>query len=392
MSSTPRRVPGQDHHAPAPDPALPDDRITAIGNGSGGVMRTVFLSLVMGSRGSGVSTLLEGFARRADMAGTLILDDGQSTDGDLTLPLSWRADDLDVWLAGLASAAHDRAAWRHDRIVMAADDLSAPRRLLHALAAANLPGVAARLDGVTLAIAADGACDPLGDDRLKRAAAIADRIVLTKADRQDPSTVKQLAGRLKALNPPAPVLTAKDGDLGPARLVDSGLFDPITRNIDIDRWLCEAAYGWETSRRAGGRENAGSPSLQKPIAARGFRSFAVTLDQPISSTVLTVFLKFLMAERGADLLRLKGIIATAEHPDRPALLDGTEHVIQPLFWLPRWPTADHRSRLVFVTTEITEQWIRALLATLCDQIAPAQGITKAREPALQMAMLTPAAS
>jgi hypothetical protein len=47
---------------------------------------------------------------------------------------------------------------------------------------------------------------------------------------------------------------------------------------------------------------------------------------------------------------------------------------------------------VFVTTEITEQWIRALLATLCDQIAPAQGITKAREPALQMAMLTPAAS
>ena len=110
-------------------------------------------------------------------------------------------------------------------------------------------------------------------------------------------------------------------------------------------------------------------------------SFAVTIDQPLDSTVLSVFLKLLMADRGADLLRLKGIVATEDHPDRPALIDGREHLIQPLLWLPTWPTADRRGRLVFTTADTSEDWIRTLLTTLSDQLK-LQAM-----PELQMAMV-----
>ncbi|MGI9451426.1 MAG: GTP-binding protein [Geminicoccaceae bacterium] len=62
------------------------------------------------------------------------------------------------------------------------------------------------------------------------------------------------------------------------------------------------------------------------------------------------------------------MVATEDHPDRPALIDGREHLIQPLIWLPTWPTADRRGRLVFVTANTSEDWIRTLLTTLSNQL------------------------
>ena len=107
----------------------------------------------------------------------------------------------------------------------------------------------------------------------------------------------------------------------------------------------------------------------------------MTIDQPLDSAVLSVFLKLLMADRGTDLLRLKGIVATEDHPDRPALIDGREHLIQPLLWLETWPTADRRGRFVFVAVNTSEDWIRTLLTTLSDQLE-LQAM-----PELQMAMV-----
>lgn len=342
----------------------------------------IFLSVVMGLKGSGVSTLLKVFAARADMQATTIVDHDDRTINGSALPKDWNADDIGPWLHRLRIYGLDGLSKPSKRLVLASSDLKAPRHLVHALAADPELSATFRLDGVTLATEA-AAAGPDLDQRLARAAAIADRIVLTKTDRLSPAAVKPLAAQLKALNPPAPILRASHGDLGPARLVDSGLFDPVAGSVDIDRWLCEAAFGWEATRRgtsSTGLNGSGS-SVGRLAAARGFRSFAITLDQPIGSTVLSVFLKLLMADRGADLLRMKGIIATEEHPERPALIDGTEHIIQPLFWLPHWPTADRRSRLVFMTTDMSETWIRSLLTTLSDQLGPA-GAARAPELAL----------
>ena len=334
-------------------------------------MQTTFLSLVMGHRGSGVSTLLKAFAERSDMLGTVIIDH----DVD---PM-----ETGTWLEHLKAARLGMQSKPTSRVVLASSDLKAPRRLLRTLAADAGRDSALRLDGVTLVGAATETADIGKDPDFMRATAIADRIVLTKTDQQDPARIKRLASYLKTLNPRAPILRARFGDIGPARLVDSGLFDPVNHSIDIDRWLCEAAFGWESTRRGVDATplDESEPRLRKLIAAEGFRFFAITWDQPISSAVLSIFLKLLMVDHGADLLRLKGIVAVEDYPEHPALIDGIEHIVQPLFWLPYWPTADRRSRLVFVTTDISETWIKSLLTVLSDQLGQT-GI-----PELQLSML-----
>ncbi len=357
-------------------------RIKFVGQALGAMMQPIQISLVIGRKGSGVSTLLKAFSTRADAKDTTIIDG---------LTEAWDTDVIASWLKqGHPNTSH---------IILAASDPKAPRHLLQTLADEPGLGTLFRLSSVTgvasaltWTAATSGVCagseamsEPSEtsalalDPQLRRLFTIADRIVLTHCDRAQPEAVTRLAKTLKALNPPAPVLRARNGDIGPARLVDSGLFDPVDGSIDIDRWLCEAAFNFEAARRGG--PNLPETALVRLSNDTGVRFFAVTIDQPLDGAVLSVFLKLLIADRGADLLRLKGIVATEEHPDRPALIDGREHLIQPLLWLETWPTADRRGRLVFVTANTSEDWIRTLLTTLSDQLK-LQAM-----PELQMAMV-----
>ena len=252
----------------------------------GASMQPVKLSLVIGEKGSGVSTLLRAFGERADMQDTLILD---SPIKGLAEP--WNPDQVAAWLRlNHGDAGH---------IVLASADLRAPRHLLQALAADADLGQTYRLNALTGVASAwtwqeaagrvcaggDGAdeasegADILVEPQLRRLLTIADRIILTHTDRARPEAVTRMAKSLKTLNPPAPILRAHNGDIGPARLVDSGLFDPIDGSVDIDRWLCEAAFGFEAARRGG--PNRTQTALSRPNSAAGVHYFAITIDQPL---------------------------------------------------------------------------------------------------------------
>jgi hypothetical protein len=56
------------------DPLTVERRIKAGANHPGAIMPTTFISLVLGSDGSGVSPLLEAFAARADVMNTMSID------------------------------------------------------------------------------------------------------------------------------------------------------------------------------------------------------------------------------------------------------------------------------------------------------------------------------
>ncbi len=382
-----------EHAAPAPDapgddPALARQRSMLTIFRAGSSMAPISLFLLLGPKGAGKSTLLAEFVQRADLPATLVLDHGlvwsvPPAHGQLAppvplpLPTGWAAlaelEDFQAllrWLATRPAAGGWPApAW----VVLASDRPEAPRQLLQALAAdAELAGQV-RLDGITLCLdAATGEGALAAEPALRWQAAMADRIVLTRTDGAAPAPLQALAARLKALNPPAPILRARHGDIGPARLVDSGLIDPLTGSVDIDRWLCEAAYGFEASRRGALASRTGRSRLLERMAGTSeFRSFALTLDTPISSMALAIFLKLLLAQ-DANLLRLKGIVAVAERPDQPAILDGTLQVVQPPLWLASWPTADRRSRLVLVTSDLSDRWVDTLLGTLEGQLQPSR--------------------
>jgi G3E family GTPase len=56
-----------------------------------------------------------------------------------------------------------------------------------------------------------------------------------------------------------------------------------------------------------------------------------------------------IAMRGEDLLRVKGLVQLAEHPEQPLVIHGVQHLFQAPELLPAWPGADRRTRIVFIT-------------------------------------------
>ena len=98
-------------------------------------------------------------------------------------------------------------------------------------------------------------------------------------------------------------------------------------------------------------------------------TYAVLRTAPIQAVALTLFLEALAEHCGADLLRLKGIVNIAESPDRPAVIHGVQHVFHAPAWLDRWPSADRRSRMVFITRSIPQRWVEVLLDAIAAEVA-----------------------
>lgn len=175
--------------------------------------------------------------------------------------------------------------------------------------------------------------------------AVADRLVLTKTDLQNGSA-DGLAARLAAINPLAPVLTAKHGEVDPALLFDGSIYDWTNKTADVRRWLASTEHGH---------------AHRSDRHATGMTCFAILRERPIPAATLSLFLEALADHCGADLLRMKGIVNIAEDQERPAVIHGVQHVFHPPAWLERWPSQDRTSRLVFITRSIPHLWVEKLL-------------------------------
>jgi len=70
--------------------------------------------------------------------------------------------------------------------------------------------------------------------------------------------------------------------------------------------------------------------------------------------------------RGDDLLRLKAIVAIADRPDQPVVLHGVQHLFHPPVLLPRWPSEDRRTRMVFITRNLPQATIEETFAAFAE--------------------------
>jgi G3E family GTPase len=188
---------------------------------------------------------------------------------------------------------------------------------------------------VTLVDAVAGASSLDRFPEAARQAALADALVVSKTDLAPCGP--DLVRRLLVLNPVAPRLFAGDLD-DPAALLFAASETPAApAALSIDPI--------------------------DPIArhSHGIDAFAVTFDRPMSRFDFARALGQLAGVRGSDLLRVKGIVAFADRPERPALVQAAQHTLFAPEWLddwPKdwpagdWPAGNRRSRLVFVVHEI----------------------------------------
>ena len=253
------------------------------------------------------------------------------------------------------------------RVVIETTGLADPAPIMHTLI--EMPLVAARYSFSGIVTTVDAAH---GDQQLnehfesEKQAAVSDRIVLTKTDATTRQNIDQLRARLLALNPGAEVFEAVAGNIAPKHLFDTGLYQPSRKTPDVQRWLRAEAY-----RPLGATENYLSPAAAiTPRHDERIHSFVVTMTEPVVWQALVDALEMLTSYRGENLLRIKGIVNVAGEK-LARVIHAVQHTIYPVVTLLAWPDEDRGTKLVFITRDLAEAFVRQTLDSFIADTTPA---------------------
>jgi G3E family GTPase len=268
------------------------------------------------------------------------------------------------------------------RVVIETTGLADPAPVLHTIMAHPYLVMRYRLDGVvTVVDAVNGAATLDTHPEAVKQVAVADRIVLTKTDLPDGAArAGALRKRLADLNPGAPILVSADGEAEPARILGAGLYDPDGKIPDVRRWLNAEAYAGDHDHHDhhhdhghhGHSDRSGSGQDPHDVNRhdRAIRAFALATDRAVPAGSLEMFLDLLRSAHGAKVLRLKGIVRTAEDPDHPLVVHGVQEVFHPPARLAAWPDDDRRTRIVMITMDLPEDFVRRLFDAFAGTLAP----------------------
>lgn len=308
------------------------------------------------------------------------------------------------------------------RVVIETTGLADPAPILHTVMRHPYLVRRYRLDGVvTLVDAVNGMGTLDAQMEAVKQAAVADRIVLSKTDLCDTPERRRLLGalrtRLRVLNPAAPILDAYAGEAAPAALLETGLWKTESKTADVHTWLAEEAYrDREAERRRaeakrattehhdhdahhghdGGRneaehahhghdrehhdhghdhhddhEHGHADHVHDPNRHDDhIRAFCLATDRMMSAATLDLFLELLRSAHGPKLLRVKGVVRLMEDPERPLVLHVVQHVVHPVAQLERWPDEDKRTRLVFITRDLEEAFVKRMFDAFVGTLAP----------------------
>ena len=271
----------------------------------------------------------------------------------------------------------DNGRVRFKRVLLETTGLADPAPVLHTMMAHPYLLLRYRLNGVvTVVDAINGEATLDAHAEAVKQAAVADRIVLSKTDLATPAQRGGILARLKALNPAAPVLDAAKGEAAPEQLLNAGLYDPERRIPDVKRWLAAEAYADARAHHphdhGHGHAHHGHDHahLDRNRHDDHIGSFVIVSEQPMPAGTLEMFLELLRASHGSHLLRVKGIVNVAEMPDTPVVVHGVQHVFHPTARLERWPDDDRRTRIVFITRDLSEGTVRELFDAFMGRVAP----------------------
>jgi G3E family GTPase len=340
------------------------------------------VTILTGFLGSGKTTLLNRLLADPALADTVVLINEfgeigldhllvEKVDGDMMLMASGclcctiRGDLVNA-LEDLLRRLDNGRIGAFRRVAIETTGLADPAPVLHAIMGHPYLGLRFRLDGVVTTVdAVNGLATIARHKEALRQVAVADRIVLTKTDLlTDAQALPALLDRLANLNPGAPKLDAAKGEATAEALLQAGLFDPSRKIPDVGRWLqAEAVSTHDHSHahrhgHAHGHAHAQDPNRHDANIA----AFCLTRDAPLAPRAFELFLELLRHAHGPKLLRLKGIVALADDPDRPVVVHGVQHLFHPAVRLEGWPDADRRTRIVVILDGLGREFVEGLFS------------------------------
>ena len=200
-------------------------------------------------------------------------------------------------------------------------------------------------------------------------ACVADVILVTKTDVADPETLQALRARLNRLNPIALTCDVVKGEIDPDILFNFAAPGVArTRDFSDLAGMVDEAHAHHHDHDHGHHHHHDDASETHA----GVRTFSVIRDEPVTYSGLEVWMGLLRDVKGPSLLRIKGIVNI---DDRPIVIQAVQHMFHPPTELPEWPDDDRRSRIVFITRDLSRAEIERTLDALSVTIAPRAGTT-----------------
>jgi len=264
-----------------------------------------------------------------------------------------------------------------DRVVIEATGLADPGPIHHTLLVDPVLAPNYALDGIVTAVdAVLGSATLLRHEEAQTQVAMADRIVLTKCDLADTTTIKALTARLDQLSPGTQRITADKGAVPSGMLFGLGALRRTMAPDHALNWLAAPApdplaglSGMTLPKKDPLVELAG-PSHH--ASDDRIATASITLDGPIPSQVFDFWLDTLIALRGPDILRMKGIVHIEDVP-RPFVFHGVQHIFEPPVPLENWSEGNHTSRVVVIARDIPKSDLEESLAMLRMRSKPGEG-------------------
>jgi len=345
---------------------------------AGGISRPpIPVTLLTGFLGSGKTTLLNRLVRHPGMADTAVivnefgeigLDHLMVTEGQENVVLL----DSGCLCCTIANTLADTLAdlyfrrVRGDvpafaRVVIETTGLADPAPMLHTLLRHAFVTRHYVVDGIVATVDGIFGLDQLdAHGEAAKQAAIADRLLITKADVASQG-LASLRARLRALNPGAPILEVVMGEVAPERIVGIGLHDAIER-VDAERWLQDPAIAEQDHDHADSGVHDGAHGSNRHDAR--IRSYAAYFDFPVTWAGYAGWVELMRRRNAEDLLRVKGLVRIDNGEARPYVIQTVQHAFAEPVRLERWPSSDRRSRLVFITRDIDRGIVEESLAAL----------------------------
>ncbi|MGE0426083.1 MAG: GTP-binding protein [Reyranellaceae bacterium] len=335
------------------------------------------VALITGFLGSGKTTLLNKVLQDPRMARSLVLVNEfgevgldhlfvQSVDGDMVLLQSGCVcctikGDLERTLRDIARKRFNDQLAPFDRVLIETTGLADPAPIVALLL--NNPGTAHdyRLDAIVTTVdLVNGANQLDAQAEAVKQVAVADRLLLTKGDLADDAARGALDARIAALNPGARRHEVAHGSIDPALLFDAGPFDPAGKTERVRDWLAAESHEDGHSHGHGHGHDHEHPHGHADRNRHDARvgSFCLTFEEPLDWTVFHRWLSAVRANWADRLLRVKGVLNVAGE-SQPLVIHGVHNTFHPPTTLAAWPDEDRRSRLVFITRDLSREMVEA---------------------------------
>jgi G3E family GTPase len=222
------------------------------------------------------------------------------------------------------------------RVVIETSGLADPAPILQTFSTDRALGGEFHIDVMlTVVDAVNGEAALEAAAEARKQAILADRLIIAKGDLAG-AGVDQLTQRLQKLNPRAPIDYAIDGTLDPERFT-------APTGAERGGFVAEAEH------------------------SDGISSFVLQRQQPVQWPAFARAMETLIALRGPQLLRIKGILNVAGCSG-PVVVQYVQHLAHPPVelqsWPQSWPDQNRDSRIVFITRNIGEAQIRDLFAAV----------------------------